>query len=245
MPRSSLVQMLLVHLRRYLRLEKITQVSFAEYHSKRNPVEHVHTVEEKELAKHGPFTRVTSAPNTVEHKQAMERMAEEVRGVFGRGRFGGQLLLSVRGVKNGDFIFDDEDIMHTFLALTEQRKLECSLQYKSKSNAISKELCVLWDLSDNFQGDYPEDYQLLINETRSTIKTTWKDKYTTTISDDSSLFQSHTLQPVPDYVRWYLKGGEMHYLPYEQRRGLADGLWNEIPELFLPSRIIDLVSLAL
>lgn len=37
----------------------------------------------------------------------------------------------------------------------------------------------------------------------------------------------------------------MHYLPYEQRRGLADGPWNEIPELFLPSRIIDLVSLAL
>ena len=47
MPQRPLVQMSLVRLRRYLGLEKITQVSFAEYHSKRNPVERVHTVEEK------------------------------------------------------------------------------------------------------------------------------------------------------------------------------------------------------
>ena len=87
-PQRPLVQMPLVRLRRYLGLEKITQVSFAEYHSKRNPVERVHTVEEKELAKHGPFTRVTSAPETVEHRQAMKQMAEEVSGVFSHGRFG-------------------------------------------------------------------------------------------------------------------------------------------------------------
>ena len=61
----------------------------------------------------------------------------------------------------------------------------------------SKELSVLWDLSDNFHGDYAEDYQLL-SETGSMIKMTWKDKYTTTIFDDLALFQSHTLQPVPD-----------------------------------------------
>ena len=34
MPRSPLLGMLLVHLQRYLRIKKVTQVSFAEYHSK-------------------------------------------------------------------------------------------------------------------------------------------------------------------------------------------------------------------
>ena len=92
MPRSPLVQMLLVCLRRYLGIKKVTQVSFAEYHSKRNPVERVHASEERELAKHGPFTRVTEEPNTAEHKQAMEEMAEQVREVFSHAKFGGGSL---------------------------------------------------------------------------------------------------------------------------------------------------------
>ena len=54
-PRSPLVKMLLVRLRRILGLKAVVYVSFAEYHSKRNPVEHVHAVHTKELEKHGPF----------------------------------------------------------------------------------------------------------------------------------------------------------------------------------------------
>mgnify|MGYP000067249341 CR=1 FL=1 len=71
MPRSPLVGMLLVRLQRYLGMKKVSQVSFAEYHSKQNPIERVHASEERELAKHGPFARVTEEPNTPEHKQAM------------------------------------------------------------------------------------------------------------------------------------------------------------------------------
>ena len=37
----------------------------------------------------------------------------------------------------------------------------------------------------------------------------------------------------------------MHYLPFEQRRDLVDSPWNKIPELFLPSRILQLVFLSL
>ena len=37
----------------------------------------------------------------------------------------------------------------------------------------------------------------------------------------------------------------MHYLPFEQSRDLVDGLWNKIPELFLPSRILQLVFFSL
>lgn len=69
MLRSPLVEMLLVCLQRYLGIKKVTQVSFAEYHSKRNPVERMHASEERELAKHGPFARVTAEPNMPEWKR--------------------------------------------------------------------------------------------------------------------------------------------------------------------------------
>lgn len=54
-PSGSLVQMCLVRLLKFLKLHKITQVSFAEYHSKRNFVERAHAEENRVLSKHGPF----------------------------------------------------------------------------------------------------------------------------------------------------------------------------------------------
>lgn len=39
----------------FLRLHRITQVSFAKYHSKHNIVERIHAEENRVLSKHGPF----------------------------------------------------------------------------------------------------------------------------------------------------------------------------------------------
>ena len=135
-PRSPLVQMLLVQLLRYLGLTKICQVSFAEYHSKRNPVECVHASEEKVLAKHGPFKTPKYDPHTEEHKGEMEEMAEEVRISFGQGKFAGNPILCVRGLKGEDYVFDDEEEMHNFLAMNEQRKVEYPHTYEVKKNKI-------------------------------------------------------------------------------------------------------------
>ena len=54
-PSSHLVQMCLVRPLNFFKLNKVTQVSFAEYHSKRNFVERVHAEENRVLSKHGPF----------------------------------------------------------------------------------------------------------------------------------------------------------------------------------------------
>lgn len=54
-PSSPLVQMCLARLLNLLKLDRITQVSFAEYHSKRNFVERVHAEGNRVLSKHGPF----------------------------------------------------------------------------------------------------------------------------------------------------------------------------------------------
>lgn len=132
--------------------------------------------------------------------------------------------------------------MYTFLALTEQQKLECPLVYKTRRNALSAELSNVWGVDDAFKAEYAEDYQLLTNHSGSGGG---RDKYTTIIFEDSSLFPTPTFQPVPNYVRWYLSSGKMHYLPFEQRQELGDGPWNKITELFLPSRILQLVFLSL
>ena len=71
-PCSPLVQMVLVGLVRLLNLDKLTQVSFAEYHSKRNYVERVHAEENRVLSSHGPFSSKIpnkhAIPGTPEHK---------------------------------------------------------------------------------------------------------------------------------------------------------------------------------
>lgn len=54
-PSSPLVQILLVRLLKYLDLDVVAQLSYAEYHSKLNPVERVHAVENECIGRHGPF----------------------------------------------------------------------------------------------------------------------------------------------------------------------------------------------
>ena len=56
-PSNLLVKLLLVRLRKILNIDKITQISFAEYLSKRNYVERVHAVENNLLSAHGLLIR--------------------------------------------------------------------------------------------------------------------------------------------------------------------------------------------
>ena len=53
MPQSPLVGMLLVCLQRYLGIKNVTQVSFGESCSKRNPAERVHASERENLQNMG------------------------------------------------------------------------------------------------------------------------------------------------------------------------------------------------
>ena len=70
------------------------------------------------------------------------------------------------------------------------------------------------------------------------------DKYTTIIYSPNLNISSKRwkLQPLPDYMRWF-RTSELHYLPYEERCSLKEGLWDVIPEIFMPTRILDLCYL--
>lgn len=131
-PSSPLVQMCMAHLN-FLKLEKVILVSFAEYHSKRNFVERVHAQENRVLSKHGPFKSDSVYPHATtgsnEHRQNMEHMATEVFQCINWASFGGKSLLCYRGIKDSEFLFDDEQALHTFMTLTEEKSLTVLVQH--------------------------------------------------------------------------------------------------------------------
>ena len=62
------------------------------------------------------------------------------------------------------------------------------------------------------------------------MKMSWCDKYTTIIYRGNGKWQSPNAerfhrQPLSDYLRW-LETEELHYLPYEMRASLDEGIWD-------------------
>ncbi len=89
----------------------------------------------------------------------------------------------------------------------------------------------IWNITDQFEGNYIEDYHMLMHK-----ETSWRDKYTCSIFTCPSLGLK---QPLPDYPRW-VETQELHYLPLEERHQLEYGVWDHLPGLFVPSTILDL-----
>ena len=246
-PSSVLVQLCLVRLLKLLKLNKVSQLSFSEYHSKRNHVERVHAEENRELSKHGAFCSKAvhehASVGSGEHKQNMEHMAEEVRKCISQGSFGSNRLMCFRGVKSEDHVFTDMEQAQSFLALSEQAKSQFTpLTYKPEQNKVLQDLHLFWNVDMQFEGSYMNDYKMIINEYSDEFRTCWSDKYTTVIysylQDHDLTIRRHELQPLPDYIRWF-KTGELHYLPLEERE-LLSGEWDNIPGVFLPTTILDL-----
>ena len=102
-PSSNLVQMTLVRLCDFLNLDKVVQVSFAEYQSKRNFVERVHPEVNKSLSAHGAFSSHGKHPEvrkqgSREHLENMENMAEAVIGCLNGAKFANRYLEVFRGL---------------------------------------------------------------------------------------------------------------------------------------------------
>ena len=245
-PSCPMVQMCLARLLLFLKLEKITQCSFAEYHSKRNYVERTHAEENRVLSKHGPFssTKVhqTARVGTPNHRENMEAMALEVKECISTATFGGNSFQCYRGIKPIEYIFKDEETLHTFLSLTEEMKQNFSDDNYGTSNnrELLDVLTCAWGIDTEYCGSYRHDYSIIYNDA-SRRRTCWKDKYTTVIYSDLYAKAHYEIQPLPDYIRWS-KSSELHYLPLNERKHLENGPWDDIPGLLLPSRILQLCT---
>jgi len=248
-PSSPLVRMWLVRLARILKLKSVTQKSFAEYHSKRNPVERVHAAQNHALSNE-KFSSKGIYPEygigDDKHKANMEHMAEEVRKCLANTQYGGSPCVAMRGIGGQEnFVFDDEEHLVSFLGKNENRKADDILQYHPIKNDLWREVATVWDLDEDYTGSYREDYQILQNTFHEEgQRTCWIDKYSTIIFNPdiecevaTTLF---TVQPVPDYVRWMATGGEMHYLPLEKVQKLNTEIVSDTPGAFLPSKILEM-----
>lgn len=231
-PSSQLTQMCLARIKHFLRFDTVSQRSFAEYHSKRNFVERVHSAENVVLSGHGPFPsksiHKTVETGSIQHHQNMEAMASEVVRCLRTAKFNQRSLVCHRG--SNEKCFDDEATLKRFLSLTEEQKQECLWKYKPCQNQLTTDMEVLWNspMGERF---YYDDYKL-INGSNS-----WKDKYSCTISTLPG--KMYEPQPIPDYVRWLQSSGELHYCSTEQTKDLTDRLecLQECAGIFLPSRI--------
>ena len=244
-PSSPLVRMWLVRLARVLKLKTLTQKSFAEYHSKRNPVERVHAVQNHALSNE-QFSSTAIYPEYTKgdekHKANMEHMAEEVRRCIANTQFGGKPCTVVRGIgPRENFVFSDEENLVAFLG-----KNDDTLQYKPVRSDLWKELCIVWDLDENYTGCDREDYEIMQNTFHEEgQRTCWVDKYSTFILnpdvEHDSGFDDFTIQPLPDYVRWIETGSELHYLPLEKIHRLDAQIIADTPAAFLPSKMLEMI----
>ena len=166
-PSSPLVRKWLVRLARILKLKSVTQKSFAEYHSKRNPVERVHAAQNHALSNE-KFSSKGIYPEygigDDKHKANMEHMAGEVRKCSVNTQYGGSPCVAMRGIGGQEnFVFDDEEHLVLFLGKNENRKADDMLQYHPIKNDLWREVATVWDLDEDYTGGYREGYQILQN----------------------------------------------------------------------------------
>ena len=227
-PASFLVQMLLVPLLKFLDLDKVTQRSFAEYLSKRNPLERVHAAENSALSSHGPFSskmvHENASPGSKQHQENMESMAGEVIQCIGKGMYNKETIQCFRGIGSEEkYIFRDEEGLKSFGLLSDERKEEDESKYQAINNDKLAYLENVWAVKRNFTGSYSDDYCTL-----KCNKTACTDKYSTSVvrEDESwrggKALERFDRQPLPDYKRWE-DSGQLHYMSYETRRDWAMG----------------------
>jgi hypothetical protein len=240
-PDSPLTQMCMSRLLYLLSISKISQKSFAEYHSKRNFVERVHAAENLALSRHGAFNskKIHRNPEigSDEHLENMEQMASDVKDCISQAQFAGRFLQCFRGInKNG--VFDDEKKLKEFLSLSEERKEECTWAYRPRSgrNPLFESLVMVWDVPEDFERQYISDYNVVMNKGDNC--SAWKDKYSTTLYNTVDEY-NFELQPIPDFVKWFESKGELHYLSYERTAALYKDIQIDVPALFLPSTVLD------
>ena len=230
-PASPAVQMCLARLCKFLDLDKVIQVSFAEYHSKRNFVERVHPQANKVLSAHGSFSSHEKhpdvrGPGTPEHLENMEQMAASVNGCLKGTSFGGRYIDVYRGLREDQWIFHDDTQLKTFLSMAEFSKEVSGMSYQARDTSLLQKLHDAWDIETKFTGHYWDNYTVVKGEESG--RSSWCDKYTTVIfrnGDDwrGDPQQRMHHQPLPDYMRWLESGGELHYLQYEARKSSTNG----------------------
>ena len=118
-----------------------------------------------------------ATPGSQEHKENMEKMAEEVIQCIGKGVYNKETIKYLRGIGPEEkFIFKDEESLKSFSLLSNERKEEDETNYRPTNNAMMAYLEDVWGVVKDFKGSYREDYRTL-----KCFRTAGTDKYSTSI----------------------------------------------------------------
>ncbi|CAB3985475.1 Hypothetical predicted protein, partial [Paramuricea clavata] len=144
-PSHPMVKMWLARMANVLELKSLTQKSFAEYHSKRNPVERVHAVENRALSNE-VFT------STGVHKEYEKDDQQHLENM--------EFVANERGIGDEDnFVFDGEKQLLTFLGRSERLKNEDNEHYFPKQNKLWQDVALIWDLNVDFHSLVDKSYK--------------------------------------------------------------------------------------
>ena len=167
----------------------------------------------------------------------MEKMAEDVVTCLNKGSFGEKPIMCFRGIAD-QMLFDDEDVLETYAALSDYRKKTYDITYAPVNNDIMNYLEKVWGTKKGFVGTW----KLLVRLWNLAEVFLLRLNSTTVYRDDENwlgtILPRYERQPIPDYHKWIISG-KYHYLSYEERRDLPHGPWDNCPELFLTERIIN------
>ena len=90
-----------------------------------------------------------------------------------------------------------------------------------KKNKHWHNVSMTWGLNEDFVGSYREDCEMLENKfNEEEEQICWANKYLTIVVNihegiEDDFTELLIKQPVPNYVRWFKTGGELHYVPLE------------------------------
>lgn len=138
-------------------------------------------------------------------------------------------------LKENQRIFDDEAEANKFLSMTEFNKEVSGMSYQANRPPLLELLNDIWGINTNFGRDYWCDYTMV--KGNEDDRSAWCNKYTTVVFCEGDNWkgkpqQQIHCQPLPDYMRWFASGGELHYLP--------NGSWDTVTGCYIPSYCLDL-----
>lgn len=141
------------------------------------------------------------------------------------------------------FIGDNEEEAKKFMSMTEFNKEVSGMSYQAKRTPLLQSLYDIWGIDPNFVLEYWCDYTMVKGDEDD--RSAWCDKYTTVVFREGDDWKGEPQQrihrrPLPDYMRWFASGGELHYLPYESRSSLPIGRWDTVTGCYIPSYCLNL-----
>ena len=107
------------------------------------------------------------------------------------------------GLKENQWIFDNEEEAKKFMSMTEFNKEVSGMSYQLKQTPLLHSLYDIWGIDPNFVQEYWCDYTMVKGDEDD--QSTWCDKYTSVVFREGDDWKGEPQQrihrqPLPDYM---------------------------------------------